>query len=162
MKLKKLLLFFICFLFILFLTGCKSSEEMSNDYFEKKQEFNVLATCEQNEIKYTMNIKKSGNRIQFAYISPESIRDLCFVFDSEKERISYMGLDINEENGQLLTAVLPEIISKAIEDSLVKPGENIEGVTEYGNYSVTIDRSSGLLKTLTLPNYNFKCSFGME
>lgn len=162
MKLKKLLLCFICFLFILFLTGCKSSEENNNDYFEKKQDFNMLAKCEQNGIEYAMNIKKSGSRIQFAYISPESIKDLCFVFDSEKQNISYMGLDVNEENGQLLNAVLPEIISKTIEDSLAKPGENIEGITEYGNYNVTVDRNSGLLKTLILPNYKFKCSFEID
>ncbi len=162
MKLKKLLLCFICFLFILFLTGCKSSKEMNNDYFEKKQDFSMLAKCKQNEMEYTLSINKGGNQIRFAYVSPENIKDLCFIFDSEKQKVSYMGLDISEENGQLLKAVLPEIISKAIEDSLAKSGENIEGVTEYGNYTAIIDRESGLLKTLALPNYNFKCSFVSE
>lgn len=159
---KKLLLCFICFLFILFLTGCESSSKMNNDYFEKKQDFSMLANCKQNEMEYTLSIKKVGNQTRFAYVSPENIKDLCFVFDSEKQKVSYMGLDINEENGQLLKAVLPEILSKAIEDSLSKPGENINGGTEYGNYTAIIDRESGLLKTLALPNYNFKCSFVSE
>ena len=162
MKLKKLLLCFICCLLILFLTGCKSSKEMNNDYFEKKQDFSMLAKCKQNEMEYTLSINKGGHQIRFAYVSPENIKDLCFIFDSEKQKISYMGLGINEENGQLLKAILPEIISKAIEDSLAKFGENIEGVTEYGNYNATIDRQSGLLKTLSLPNYNFECSFVLE
>lgn len=162
MKLKKLLLCFICFLCILFLTGCESSNEMNNDYFEKKQDFSMLAKCRQNEMEYTLSIKKVGNQIRFAYVSPENIKDLCFVFDSEKQKVSYMGVDIDEENGQLLKAVLPEILSKSIEDSLANSGENIQGMTEYGNYTVTIDRVSGLLKTLALPNYNFKCSFVSE
>lgn len=159
MKLKKLLLCIICFLFVLFLSGCKDVKENNNDYFEKKQDFDILATCDQNGLEYTMNIKKSGSQIQFAYVSPENIKGLCFIFDSGKEKVSYMGLDINDENGQLLKAILPEIIATAIEDSLTKPGEKIEGVTEYGNYSVSVDRTSGLLKTLVLSNYNLKCVF---
>lgn len=162
MKLKKLLLCFICFFLILFLTGCKVSKEINNDYFEKKQDFNMLAICEQNELKYTMSVEKNGDKIQFEYILPETIKGLCFTFDSEKEKVSYMGLDVNEENGQLLTALIPEMIAVAISDSLTKPGDNIEGVTEYGNYNIIIDRTSGLLKTLTLPNYNLKCTFQLE
>lgn len=162
MKLKKLLLCFICFFLILFLNGCKVSKEINNDYFEKKQDFNMLAVCEQNGLQHTMSVKKNGNQIQFEYISPENIKGLSFVFDSEKEKVSYMGLDINEEKGQLLTAIIPEIIATAISDSLTKPGDNIDGVTEYGNYNIIIDRTSGLLKTLTLPNYKFKCTFKLE
>lgn len=158
MKLKKLLCF-ICFFFILFLSGCKVSKEINKDYFEKKQDFNMLAICEQNGLKYTMSVEKNGEKIQFEYTLPETIKGLCFTFDSEKEKVSYMGLDIEEKNGQLLTALIPEIIALAISDSLTKPGDNIEGVTEYGNYNIIIDRTSGLLKTLILPNYKLKCTF---
>lgn len=162
MKLKKLLLCFICFILILFLSGCKSSEGNNNDYFYKKQDFNMLATCEQNGLQYTMSVRKNRDQVKFEYISPEAIKGLSFIFDSDKDKISYMGLDINEENEQLLTATIPAIIATAISDSLTKPGDNIEGVTEYGNYNVIIDRTSGLLKSLTLPNYKFKCTFKLE
>lgn len=162
MKLKKLLLCFICFLLILFLSGCKTHSSIDNDFFEKKQDFNMLAICEQNGLQYSMSVEKNGYQIQFEYISPEMIKGLCFIFDSEKEKVSYMGLDITEENGQLLTAIIPKMIAIAISDSLTKPGDNIEGMTEYGNYSIVIDRTSGLLKTLTLPSYNLKCSFKLE
>lgn len=162
MKLKKLLLCFICFILILFLSGCKSSEGNNNDYFYKKQDFNMLATCEQNGLQYTMSVRKNRDQVKFEYISPEAIKGLSFIFDSDKDKISYMGLDINEENEQLLTATIPAIIATSISDSLTKPGDNIEGVTEYGNYNVIIDRTSGLLKSLTLPNYKFKCTFKLE
>ncbi len=162
MKLKKLLLCFICFILILFLSGCKSSEGNNNDYFDKKQDFNMLATCEQNGLQYTMSVRKNRDQVKFEYISPEAIKGLSFIFDSDKDKISYMGLDINEKNEQLLTATIPAIIATAISDSLTKPGDNIEGVTEYGNYNVIIDRTSGLLKSLTLPNYKFKCTFKLE
>lgn len=162
MKLKKLLLCFICFILILFLSGCKSSEGNNNDYFYKKQDFNMLATCEQNGLQYTMSVRKNRDQVKFEYISPEAIKGLSFIFDSDKDKISYMGLDINEENEQLLTATIPAIIATSISDSLTKPGDNIEGVTEYGNYNVIIDRTSGLLNSLTLPNYKFKCTFKLE
>ena len=76
MKLKKLLICFIYFVLILFLSGCKSSEENNIDYFNKKQDFNMLAVCEQNGFQYNMNVKKNGDRIQFEYISPETIKGL--------------------------------------------------------------------------------------
>ena len=158
---RKLSLLVVIFLFcLLFLSGCKkNSLGINDDYFEKKQRFSVVADCKQNDAGYKMKIEKNGNQIKFTYISGEYANGLSFLFDAETESVSYYGLEIAKDNETLFKATTPAAISKAIQDYVSKPGENVEGMTEYGKYSATIDRASGLPKALNLPNHKFNCTF---
>ncbi len=106
-----------------------------------------------------MKIEKNGNQIKFTYLSGEYVNGLSFLFDTETESVSYAGLETANDNETLFKATTPATISKAIQDYMSKPGENIEGMTEYGGYNVTIDKSSGLPKTLKLQNQKFSCKF---
>ena len=156
-KLSILSIFFLFFL--LFLNGCGIFKEKDNDYFEKKQDFSISANCKQNASEYKMKIEKNGSQIKLTYLSPKYVSGLTFLFNTETDNASYAGLEIAKDSQTLFKATTPAAISKAIQDYMSKPGENIEAITEYGDYQAKIDKTSGLPKTLKLKNQNFSCSF---
>lgn len=156
-KLSILIMFFLFFL--LFLNGCNNFKETENDYFEKKQDFSVSANCKQNASNYKIKIEKNGSQIKLTYLSGKYVSGLTFLFNTDADSASYAGLETAKDNETLFKATTPAAISKAIQDYMSKPGENIEATTEYGDYQAKIDKTSGLPKTLKLKNQNFSCSF---
>lgn len=156
-KLSILIMFFLFFL--LFLSGCNNFKETENDYFEKKQDFSVSANCKQNTSNYKMKIEKNGSQIKLTYLSGKYVSGLTFLFNTDADSASYAGLETAKDSETLFKATTPAAISKAIQDYMSKPGENIEAITEYGDYQAKIDKTSGLPKTLKLKNQNFSCSF---
>ena len=156
-KLSILSIFFLFFL--LFLNGCGNFKEKDNDYFEKKQDFSISANCKQNATNYKMKIEKNGSQIKLTYLSPKYASGLTFLFNTETDSASYTGLEMSRESETLFKTTTPAAISKAIQDYMSRPGENIEATTEYGDYQAKIDKTSGLPKMLKLKNQNFSCSF---
>ena len=149
-------IFLLC---ALFLNGCNNFKEVKSEYFEKKQDFSVLASCKQNMSDYKMKIEKNENQIKLTYLSPKCVDGLTFLFDTEIDSASYAGLEMGKDSETLFKSTTPAAISKALQDYMSKPGENIEGKTEYGDYQAKVDKKSGLPKTLNLKNQNFSCSF---
>ena len=154
---KKLLLFILTL--TLFLSGCSPKKALS---LNKKSDFELIATCKQADIKSEANIKCSGAIITVTYTYPKCLDGLTFIFDGDLGTVKYMGLEIKEENLNILKSTCPEVIAKSLQDSMSKFGKEINGSTEYGNYTIKIDQSTGVPSELNVPNKKLNCTFKLK
>lgn len=157
---------------VLFCFGCQPKQKQS---FNKeaavtlKKPFDAKATIKMRDLVLTADINKTAVGVATIKINePKSLKDMKFEYDGKDIKIGYKGLAVRlDENSKLvssLVAIIVNSIDKAASDSGVDVRVDgkvliVSGESESGKFSITIDRESGSIATINLPELDFECHF---
>ncbi|MFZ2539271.1 MAG: hypothetical protein WAX04_10270 [Oscillospiraceae bacterium] len=157
---------------ILFCFGCQPKKNMVSNKevaTSLKKSFDAKATIKMKDLVLTADINKTAVGCATIKISePKSLKDMKFEYDGKDVKIGYKGLSVKLDENSKLVSSLVAIIVNSIDKAASESGVSVKvegkvlvvsGESESGKFAITIDRESGSIASINLPELDFECHF---
>ena len=155
---------------ILLFWGCSKKEKTkSGSDSANLQSFSAIADITYNGLSLTAEIAKSApNNITLKINSPEQLNGMQFSFDGKDTKVSYYGISFNipknTATAKALASAVFSVINNISEQSGADVSEEdgriiINGKTDQGRYTFTLDKKTGTPVSLSMPDLNLECAF---
>ena len=131
-------------------------------------DISVTADIEYKGKNYQANIVKTVSTYTVEMTEPPALKGLKWSFDGVDTELSYKGINVDLGDKSLLSGSISNAIigsiNNATGDSGVKLAASgntytLSGRTESGDYILSVDKSSGEIKKLEIPNIDFSALF---
>ncbi len=157
---------------VLFCFGCQPKQnKVSNKEATTnlKRPFDAKATIKMKDLVLTADINKTAVGCATIKVSePKSLKDMKFEYDGKDIKIGYKGLSVKLDENSKLVSSLVAIIVNSIDKAASESGIDVKvegkvlvvsGESESGKFAIKIDRESGSIATINLPELDFECRF---
>lgn len=154
--------------------GACSRNGSSNDIVPPnlEQGFTAKANIHFGEIEATADINRIGDGVcNITLISPKALNGMNFQYNGSDIQISYLGMSIKTDDDSLLANAMTSAIVKAVDTaargsgiSMKKSGKTVvlKGENDNGNFELQVDKNTGSLLKLTIPEMDLECTFGTD
>lgn len=155
---KKLTLLIFCL--AVFFSGCSASVKPPEDNFTAKFSASI------NGIKLKGSINSvSNNTMTIKITSPKALKGYTYSYKSGRLTLTYKSLELNAEDGYLPKSDFSKMLYNVIkslkkEDNCVLESSynfsaEYKGNCDSGKYTLVTDKSSGLIKEISLKENKF-------
>jgi|GEM_PF-3592388 hypothetical protein len=165
-KIAAALLFII--LILVLCLSCSRPSAPASGKPDIPADISVSANIDYKGKNYKANIVKTASTYAVEITDPPTLKGLKWSFDGVNTEISYKGIKTDLGDKSLLSGAISNAVIGAINnaagDSGVKvaAGGNsysISGKTESGNYVLSVDKTTGEIKKLEIPDIDFSALF---
>ncbi len=159
---------------ILMSWGCsrkESSEKVSPEDVSSTvaKPFDAKATIKMKDLVMTADVNRTAEGRATVQISePKTLSGMSFAYDGKDVLVSYKGLTVKLDENSRLVSGAASIIVNAINAASSPSGINVSldgklltvtGKSDSGQFKITMDKKSGAMATLSLPELDFECNF---
>lgn len=135
-----------------------------------EQGFTAKANIRFGELEATADINRIGDGIcSITLVSPKVLNGMSFRYDGADIQIDYLGMSVKTSDDSLFANAMTSAIVKAVDTaargsgiSMKKSGKTVllKGENDSGNFELQVDKETGSLLRLTIPEMNLECTFG--
>ncbi len=132
--------------------------------------FDAVARIRMGNIEATADLNRSGDGVfSFTFTAPQTLSGMTITMDRENIGLSYLGLHIEADSEDVLnsgvTRAIVAAINRAAEPDGITVGMEgtavtVDGETESGAFTLTLDQRNQSLLNLSIPNLDLECRFG--
>lgn len=151
---------------------CSSNGNNADDIvpLNLEQGFTAKANIHFGDIEATADINRIGDGVcNITLISPKALNGMNFQYNGSDLQISYLGMTVKMDDDSLLANAMTSAIVKAVDTaargsgiSMKKSGKTVvlKGENDNGNFELQVDKNTGSLLKLTIPEMDLECTFG--
>lgn len=131
--------------------------------------FSAKATVKMKDLVMVCDINKTDIGVCTIKIQePKQLKDMVFQYNGDDIKVSYKGLSVTLDDDSKLVSSLASIIINSIDTAaspsgvdvkLVDKAVEITGKSDSGNFKIILDKESGSIMSLTLPELDFEANF---
>ncbi|WMJ22139.1 hypothetical protein RBG61_09010 [Paludicola sp. MB14-C6] len=131
--------------------------------------FDAKATVKMKDLVMVCDINKSAvGACTIKIQEPKQLKDMEFQYDGKDIKVSYKGLSVKLDENSKLASSLAAVIVNSIDTAASPSGVDVKmvgktvqitGKSDSGNFKIVLDKASGSIMTLTLPQLDFECNF---
>lgn len=131
--------------------------------------FTASATIDMDGLVMEGDINKTeSGECTISIKEPKTLEGMKFAYDGEDITVSYKGLSIALDEDSKLVSSAGNIIVNAINKASSKEGVDItldektiivDGNCESGDFQIKMDKETGSMMSLNLPELDFECEF---
>ena len=128
--------------------------------FTATANINYKGTSFQTKVEYT-----SQDLVKMEIITPENLKGVTMAWNGKDINIEYMGLSVNVGDSAVLGKAIMSSIVSAINEGTKAKGETkgdaiiVKGKVSSGEYTLTVDKSTGIPISLVIPSAGLSCDF---
>ncbi|WP_101696680.1 hypothetical protein [Clostridium minihomine] len=163
-KLARRLAVLLCSVCLFSLFGCSSA--ISQPAVEPILNFQAKANVTMDKNQYVCNLDYSAEQgAQLTLLVPQELEGMSWSWDKRVISIAYEGLTVAQDSTVLPdTGIIPLLLESldaaAVPNALTTSGDGLFfGSTQGHNFTITVDRRSGQVKQLDIPERGFKAIF---
>lgn len=133
-----------------------------------KQPFDAKATIKMKDVVLEADLNRSNeSALSLKVLEPKGLKDMEFSYDGKDIKIAYKGLGVKLDDNSRLVSSMMEIIINSINKAssgsgidVKVEGENlhVSGSTESGNFSMILNKKTGAVISLSVPELDFECN----
>lgn len=152
--------------------ACSRNDNNIDDIvpLDLEQGFTAKANIHFGDIQATADINRIGDGVcNITLISPQALNGMNFQYNGSDIQISYLGMSVKMDDDSLLANAMTSAIVKAVDTaargsgiSMKKSGKTVvlKGEGDNGNFELQVDKNTGSLLKLTIPEMDLECTFG--
>lgn len=156
--------------FLLIFTSCSQKNKKPEDIFAGHTgNYSTSAKIAYKELKATARIsRETPVSCSVVFESPESLKDMAFVFQRDSVDLNYKGLSFNFEQDSLPATAVAKIAVSAINRAMRDDGLSvaldggvleITGMLESGEFILRVNGETGSLMKLLVPAEELEIEF---
>lgn len=131
--------------------------------------FDAKATIKMKDLTMEADINKTDIGVAtFKIKEPKSLKDMEFQYNGEDVTVSYRGLSVKLDENSKLASSLASIIVSSIDKAASPSGVDVDikgkqlainGKSDAGKFEILLDKKTGSMMSLALPELDFECNF---
>ena len=170
MKIKCTVIFVFTAIFLLTaFTACQKKPVPEESLPLRSGNFETTANISYKELKATATItRETPKSCIVVFTSPESIKDMAFVYSEGNVDLSYKGMSFSFDPDSLPGRAIANIAIAGINKAMEADGFSLDytgnalvltGVMESGEFTMRLDKESGNLIKLSVPAEDLEIEF---
>lgn len=131
--------------------------------------FDAQATIMVEDVVMLCDINKTVlGDMTISVIEPDTLNGLTIAYNGDDITTSYKGMSFTMDDSSVVATSIGKIILSAINKASSPSGVEvkmldssivIDGETDQGRFSITLDKNNGNIVSLNVPNLDFICNF---
>lgn len=146
-----------------------SQEKQQQLTHDLSRPFQATANIKLDEMVIIADLNKTApNQFTMKIAQPQTLKDLSFSYNGSDITVSYKGMSAVLSDDSFVAKTLAGIVMRSINSATESTGLHIseqdhvlviEGSNEDGNFTMQIDKQSGSILTLNVPQLKLECNF---
>ncbi|MFA5657705.1 MAG: hypothetical protein WC900_00280 [Oscillospiraceae bacterium] len=162
---KKIIPVFLCAFLVISCSACSNKA----DAVDLNRLYSVSAEISIDDFTTSAVLSRLGNGAwDLSFTAPENINGLTVTYLNETAEISYKGLSFSIPNEEIPASAIAEALTKSLDNAAFsaevefteKNGKiKAKGKISDNEYELSIDKKSGAVLSLEIPDINFEADF---